>query len=146
MGARKMYQNIRLCLGDLIASRMPTGIRYTCIRIFLLLNDVRMRLGHVLEIGRFLDELLVRAMRTDKLKILNVLCLHMIIHCILFLSYLVAVFALKLTGVRFGIVRIRHLLEGRERGREEKGLLGVRVWIATSARVQFFANPPNFWI
>jgi hypothetical protein len=105
-----MDQNVRLGLGYLITSRMRTGIGNIGVRVLLLFRDIRMRLGEMLEIGGLLDKLLVGAMPTYKLEILNVFGLHVIIHGILLLRHLVTILALEFTSIRFGIIGIRHFL------------------------------------
>jgi hypothetical protein len=79
---------------------MRTGIGHTGIGILLLLiRNLRVRLGHVLEIRGLLDKLLIRAMFADEFEILNMLGLHMVVHGILLSSTLITVLALKLAGL-----------------------------------------------
>ncbi len=108
MGACKVHENIRLRLGGLFTSWKSTGIRNTDIGIRLFTYSsrriFRVRLRHMLEIGGFLDKLLIRAMGALIFIVLNVFGLNVIIHSILLLCPLFAILTLEFTGFELGII------------------------------------------
>jgi hypothetical protein len=129
MSPCEMHKNVGLGFGGCHAVWMAAGEGHTNIGVLLALGIRRMCLGHVLQIGRFLNKLLVRAVCATEFEILNVLGLYMIIHGVLLCTALVAILALEMTGKLSGIqLEIRGVSghKGHDGGRNGAQKLGYR--------------------
>jgi hypothetical protein len=93
VGAGKVYDDVRLGFGGMVAALVGTGEGNACVRICFSVcqGSLRMIRSNVLEVGGFLDELAVWTVLTHKLEILLMVLLHMVVHGVLFFTLLVAV-------------------------------------------------------